>query len=188
MTTLETNRLLLHPIEKKDAPALTAVFGDPEVMRFGNGVQTATWVRAWIAWVRQGYDEKGYDPLAVVEKESGDLIGYCGLFYFDDINGNPEVELGYRLARSAWGQGYATEAGTAVRDHAFNTLKIKRLISLIDPANQASITVALKLGMAHTADVMLEGYTHPDNVFTVSGCQEVNSDALTSRHSKDNKP
>ena len=168
MTILETQRLILRPLEPQDAAALTAVFGDPEVMRFGDGPQTEDWVREWIDWARQGYGERGYGPLAVVHKESGSLLGYCGLFYFEDINGRPEVELGYRLARTAWGQGYATEAATAVRDYALQILGLDRLISLIDPANQASIAVAQKLGMIHTAEVMLDGYTHPDYVFSLS--------------------
>lgn len=167
MTLLETKRLILRPIEPADARALTAVFGDPLVMRFGDGPQTAAWVREWVAWVAQDYAQRGYGPLAVVQKESGEIIGYCGLFYFADINGFPEVELGYRLARSAWGRGFATEAAAAVRDYAFDTLALQRLVSLIDPANKASIAVAEKLGMAHTADVMLEGYTHPDLVYCI---------------------
>lgn len=151
MIALKTKRLLLRPLEAQDAADLTAVFGDPEVMRFGDGPQTEDWVREWIAWVSRGYGERGYGPLAVVLKGSGGLIGYCGLFYFEDINGRPEVELGYRLARKAWGKGFATEAAAAVRDHAFETLGLDRLISLIDPANHASIAVAKKLGMTHTA-------------------------------------
>ncbi|MFN2169908.1 MAG: GNAT family N-acetyltransferase, partial [Candidatus Promineifilaceae bacterium] len=155
MTTLETARLLLRPIETADFPALYTLFSDPEVMRFGDGPQTETWVREWIAWVRWGYGERGYGPLAVVEKRGVSVIGYCGLFYFAVINGAPEIELGYRLIRAAWGMGYATEAGTAVRDYAFQSLGLKRLISLIDPANTASIAVAQKLGMTCEGEVML---------------------------------
>ena len=55
-----------------------------------------------------------------------------------DIDGRSEVEIGYRLARSAWERGYATEAARAVRDHAFGALGLGRLIALIDPANTAS--------------------------------------------------
>ena len=79
-----------------------------------------------------------------------------------------EVEIGYRLRRSAWGQGYATEAAQEVRDYAFHTLGMKRLIAIIDPANVASIRVAEKIGMNYEQDVMFEGYTHPDHVYVVT--------------------
>ena len=173
MTILETNRLLLRPIATADLPALYTLFSHPEVMRFGDGPQTEAWVIEWIDWVRQGYIERDYGPLAVVEKSGGSVIGYCGLFFFEDINGAGEVELGYRLMREAWGMGYATEAGTAVSDFAFETLGLQRLISLIDPANSASIAVARKLGMAREGEVMLEGYTHADYIFSISAGQVV---------------
>ena len=76
------------------------------------------------------------------------------MFYFPDVNGRAEIEIGYRLARAHWGQGYATEAVTAVRDYAFAALEMPRLIALIDPANTTSIRVAEKAGMRYEADVM----------------------------------
>jgi RimJ/RimL family protein N-acetyltransferase len=78
------------------------------------------------------------------------------------------VEIGYRLARSAWGKGFATEAARAVRDVAVHTLGIKRLIAIIDPANTASIRVAQKIGMHHESEVRLEGYDHPDHVYVIA--------------------
>lgn len=143
------------------------VYGDPEVMRFGDGPQTPEWVRDWIRRALACYEQRGYGPWAVIEKHSGELIGYCGLFFYPDINGRPEIEIGYRLARAWWGRGYATEAVTAVRDFAFDTLGLSRLVALIDPANVASVRVAEKAGMRHEADVMLVGYDHPDRVYVV---------------------
>ena len=89
------------------------------------------------------------------------------MFYFPDVNGQPEVEIGYRLARSAWGHGYATEAASAVRTFAFTTLGIRRLIAIIDPSNAPSIQVAKKIGMQYETEVMLESYTHPDHVYAI---------------------
>jgi RimJ/RimL family protein N-acetyltransferase len=148
---------------------MAQVFGDPEVMRFGDGVQTKEWIDAWLrTCLERYYQTWGFGPYAVVEKDSHDVIGYCGLFYFPDINGQPEVEIGYRLARAAWGRGYATEAVSAVRDFAFYTLGIRRLIAMIDPANSASVHVAQKIGMRYEQDVMLAGYTHPDHVYAMA--------------------
>ena len=143
------------------------VFGDAEVMRFGDGVQTREWVDAWLRSCLENYQRRGFGPYAVVEQSTGDVIGYCGLFYFPDMHGQPEIELGYRLRRAAWGQGYATEAARLVRDYAFHTLHIKRLIALIDPDNVPSIRVAEKIGMHYESEVMLEGYDHPDHVYVI---------------------
>ena len=163
-----TERLILRHFHILDGNAMSKVFGDPEVMRFGDGVQTKEWIDAWLrACLERYYGTWGFGPYAVVEKDSHEVIGYCGLFYFPDINGQPEVEIGYRLARAAWGRGYATEAVRAVRDFAFYTLGIMRLIAIIDPANSASIHVARKIGMRYEQDVMLEGYTYPDHVYAI---------------------
>lgn len=144
------------------------VFGDAEVMRFGEGVQTQDWVAKWLHTCREHYRTWGFGPYAVVERSSREVMGYCGLFYFPDVGGQPEVEIGYRLVRSAWGRGYATEAAQAVRDYAFQKLGIKRLIAMIDPSNIASLRVAEKLGMRYEKDLMFEGYTHPDHVYVIA--------------------
>lgn len=163
-----TERLILRHFHILDADVLSQVFGDPEVMRFGDGVQTKEWIEQWLrACLERYYRTWGFGPYAVVKKAGHDVIGYCGLFYFPDINGQPEVEIGYRLARAAWGKGYATEAVSAVRDFAFKTLTLKRLIAIIDPDNTASIRVAQKIGMRYEQEVMLEGYTHPDHVYAI---------------------
>ena len=71
------------------------------------------------------------------------------------------------MQRAAWGYGYASEAARAVRDFAFFTLNIQRLIAVIDPMNVASLRVAEKIGMHYEADAMLEGYDHPDRVYVI---------------------
>lgn len=169
MFELHTERLILRHFSATDDNALhQAVFSDPEVMRFGDGPQSLEWTRAWIQHCQQHYYEAmGYGPFAVIHQSTRLLIGYCGLFYFSNVNGQPEVELGYRFARAAWGQGYATEAAISVREYARTSLGMKRLIAIIDPANVASIRVAQKLGMRFESKVMFEGYTHPDHVYAL---------------------
>lgn len=163
---LQTPRLLLRHVHPTDQHALGHVFGDAEVMRFGDGPQDEAWVARWIAdRALRSYAERGFGPYAVVERENQTVVGYCGLFFFSDINGRPEIEIGYRLARAFWGRGYATEAARAVCDYGFGTLGLPRLVALVDPANTASIRVARKLGMTYEADVMLEGYDHPDHLY-----------------------
>lgn len=163
----QTPRLLLRLLALDDGAALVRVFSDAEVMRFGDGPQSPEWTQAWLRRALVNYERRGYGPWAVVEKDSGGLIGYCGLFDYPDINGRPEIEIGYRLARAHWGHGYATEAVRAARDYAFGALGLTRLIALIDPANVASTRVAEKVGLRHESDVMLPGYTHPDRVYAI---------------------
>ena len=165
MFLLKTQRLNLRQVQFSDTMALMDIFGDAEVMRFGDGVQTKEWVEGWIQTGLESYAVHGFGPYAVLKQSSGEVIGYCGLFYFPDVNGQPEIEIGYRLKRAAWGRGYAVEAARAVRDFAFEVLNIKRLIAIIDPANVASIRVAEKIGMYYESDVMFEGYDHPDHVY-----------------------
>ena len=163
---------------------MIAVFGDPDVMRFGDGPHSVDWIRRWIEHTMERYDLWEFGPWAVVLRESETVIGYCGLFRFDDINGQPEVELGYRIAREYWDRGLATETATAVRDMSFDQFGLERLISLIDPDNRRSIRVAEKLGMVYTDDVMLPGYTHPDRVYSytrTSDNKSVNGRARRSR-------
>ena len=138
-------------------------------MRFSDGLKTKEWVHIWLDTCLDQYQKWGFGPYAVVEKRNQAVIGYCGLFFFPDLDGEAEVEIGYRLIRSTWGKGYATEATRAVRDYAFTTLGIKRLIALVDPANLASIRVAEKIGMQYEKEIMLEGYTHSDHVYAIAG-------------------
>jgi hypothetical protein len=169
MIIVETERLILRHFHICDSAAMNCVFGDAEVMRFGKGVQTQQWVRVWLRGCLEDYHQNwGFGLWAVVEKNSRESIGYCGLTYFPDVGGQPETEIGFRLARPYWGRGYATEAAVAVRDYGFDTLCLPRLIAIIDPQNVASIRVAEKAGMQYEKDVMFEGYTHPDHVYAIA--------------------
>lgn len=168
MLPLTTKRLIIRYLRPKDEEPLLRVFGDPEVMRFGDGVQSREWIHNWLQESLHQYEERDYGPYAVTQAESQELLGYCGLFYFPDVNGQPEIEIGYRFARVAWGKGYATEAAIAVKEYAFSSLGIQRLIAVIDPSNIASVRVAKKLGMKYEHDVMFEGYTHPDHVYAIN--------------------
>lgn len=168
MIVVETDRLVLRHFRLDDGDDLDDVFGDREVMRFGPGVQSPRWVRAWLRRCLESYAERGFGPWAVVERNRSHVIGYCGLFHLADVDGNSETELGYRLKRPHWGLGYATEAARAVRDYGFAALGLPRLIALIDPGNRASIRVAEKVGMRFERAVMLDGYTHPDHVYAIA--------------------
>jgi ribosomal-protein-alanine N-acetyltransferase len=155
MTIAETARLRLRHFHIVDGEAMDQVFGDAEVMRFGSGTRDPAWVRQWLRGCLEDYHAKwGFGLWAVVEKQSAMVIGFCGLSRFADVGGQAETEIGYRLAQRFWGQGYATEAASAVRDYGFRTLNLSRMISIIDPRNAASLNVAKKVGLACEKEVM----------------------------------
>ena len=162
MIVTESTRLIIREFEVEDSISLMDVFGDEEVMRYGDGVKTLEWVEYSVREMRKDYHVPGYGKWAVVAKDSTALLGYCGLEDLD-INGKQEVAIGYRLARPYWGQGYASEAAIAVRDYGLHALKLKRLVATIDPDNTASIRVVQKAGFIYEKDIMLD--THPDHLY-----------------------
>ena len=169
MLIAETDRLILRHFHIVDLDAMMNVFGDDEVMRYGPGLQTREWVAKWLRGCLEDYHAKwGFGLYAVVEKRRREVLGFCGLSHFADVGGQPETEIGYRLARAHWGKGFATEAAVAARDYAFGHLGLMRLISIIDPQNTASIRVATKVGMRYEKDVMFAHYDHPDHVYSLA--------------------
>jgi RimJ/RimL family protein N-acetyltransferase len=101
---------------------------------------------------------RGYSFLAVTEREGGALVGDGGLH---PLGGEgPDVELGYTLARSAWGRGYATELGRVLIDYAFGELAAPRVVAQVEPANTASRHVLAKLGMTAREERMAYGRPH----------------------------
>jgi RimJ/RimL family protein N-acetyltransferase len=97
---------------------------------------------------------RGYGQFAVESKASGAFLGRVGLYEPDPW---PGIEIAWALARAHWGQGFAPEAATAVRDWAFGTLKLPRLVSVIIPENRASIRVAEKIGERLDRDDKIDG-------------------------------
>ncbi len=146
MVILDSPRLVLRSLGMEDAPELQVLFSDPEVMRFMEGTRDLTMTRAWIARHIAFYRTRGCGVWGVERKDGPGLIGYCGLIP-QDVLGREELEIGYLLGREHWHQGYATEAAAACRDFAFGRFGAARVVSLIAPANAASIAVARRVGM-----------------------------------------
>ncbi len=90
------------------------------------------------------WQRHGFGMWAVLRRADGAFLGRCGLRYLDDTR---EIELGYTLTKACWGLGYATEASRAVLHHAFEVLRLERLVAIADPANVASVNVMTKIGM-----------------------------------------
>jgi ribosomal-protein-alanine N-acetyltransferase len=168
MIILETSRLILRHVTRADLDPLAALFADPDVMRFSRGPESREHTQRWIEGCIQDYqpDRWGFGLWGVVLKSTGQLIGFCGLTKFDDVDGQPEVEIGYRFAKAHWGQGLAAEAAIATRDYAFSHLGMGRLISLIEADNAPSARVAQKAGMSLEKTVTM--WNKPVGVYVVS--------------------
>lgn len=149
MKILETERLILRHLTLDDLDALFAIYSNAEVVRFIPDVSTTVEeTKEEIEWFQHGHPKHPELGLwATVYKETGQLIGRCGLLPWE-INGRSEVEIAYLLDEPFWGQGLATEAAIAIRDYARSQLGLTRLVCLIEAENVASVRVAEKLGMA----------------------------------------
>ncbi len=154
--TLDTERLRLRFMEERDLDAFAGMYADPETMRYIGEGKVLSRMDTWrsIAGVLGHWLLKGYGMWAVEKRSTGELIGRLG---FIDVEGWPGFELGWLIARSHWGVGYASEGASAAYDYAIHTLKRERVISLIRPGNDRSVRVAEKLGFVRDGTVELLG-------------------------------
>lgn len=159
---IETERLRLRKPRPEDAPGLLEGLADPEAMRYiGDGSTTDLagaeqavdrWLERWQNW--------GIGMFVVERKEDARVLGRVGFLRWDPETweiGGSETEIGWGLAREHWGNGYAPEAACALRDWAFEERGVRRLISLIQHGNLASVRVAEKLGERLERDVEVRG-------------------------------
>lgn len=158
MPALDTPRLRLREMTLQDAPALFAIYGDADTMLWYPRPYTFSEVEERIAQQIADYPG-GSGLLGIVLKETGDLIGDCGLRW-QQVEGAKEPEVGYHLHRAHWNRGYATEAARAVRDYAFATLGCDHVISLIRPENLPSRRVAERNGLNLDRMAFWHDYEH----------------------------
>lgn len=160
---LATERVILTEMLPSDAAEVFALNADPEVVRYtGDGpFASVEAARAFLASYRD-YRAYGYGRWAMRRRADGVMLGWCGLKYHPDT---AETDLGYRLHRRYWGQGYATEAGRACLDYGFGPLRLARIIAEVMQANLASIRVLEKCGLSPVASIAFEG--QPGLIFSV---------------------
>lgn len=142
---LDTARLRLRQFRDDDLDAWARITADAETMRFlgdGKALSRAD-ARASLGFARAHWALRGYGLWAAEERASGRLVGRVGLYRPEDW---PGLEVGWLVDRARWGEGLATEGGGAVVEWVFEAGLAERLISVIQPANRASIRVAEKLG------------------------------------------
>jgi RimJ/RimL family protein N-acetyltransferase len=165
---LETPRLILRAFSAADVEPYTAMMADPEVTKFLGDGRPLDRTDAWrqLALLIGHWELRGFGLWAVEERATGRLIGRIGCH---EPEGWPGFELGYVLSREAWGRGLAREGAAAALAYARRELARDTIISLIRPANLASIAVAQHFGARRTHSV--EFFSAPTDVYTypVSG-------------------
>ena len=155
--TIETERLLLREMNEGDFDALHAVLADPNIMRHYPYTFDESRVRSWIGTNMERYRVFGFGLWAVCLKETGEMIGDCGLT-MQKIKGSIRPEIGYHIRADEQRKGYAREAASAVRDWAFQHTPFRILYSYMSAENVASYSTARSIGM-HLTDE----YTDEEN-------------------------
>jgi RimJ/RimL family protein N-acetyltransferase len=141
-----TERLLVRRWRDSDLPALLAVYGDAEAMRWvgdGRAITREECVQ-WLGVTRMNYEKRGYGMFALEELSSPGAIGFCGIVH---PGGQPEPEVKYALLRSHWGRGLATEAVSGLIAYGASHYNLAFIIATTAPQNVASHRVLLKAGM-----------------------------------------
>jgi RimJ/RimL family protein N-acetyltransferase len=142
----DTRRLRVRRIQPDDRDAMLAVYGDAEAMRWvGDGRPLSReQCEEWIGVTLRNYATRGYGMVAIVERESGQTIGFCGLVH---PGGQPDAEIKYALRHERWRQGFATEAAQALLAWGAATWGLHEVVATTAPENKASHHVLLKAGM-----------------------------------------
>jgi ribosomal-protein-alanine N-acetyltransferase len=154
-TYIQTPRLLLRGWKESDLPDFRAMNRDPQVMRYFTKPLTEEETDAFYLRIQEEFRELGYSLYAAETKAEGEFIGFVG-FHMATFAASftPCIEIGWRLKRAAWGQGFATEAAKACLDFGFGTLGIDRVYSFTSKVNRKSESVMQRIGMEKAMEFM----------------------------------
>ncbi len=155
MTVLETNRLILRHLSEEDAGFIFELLNEPSwIQNIGDrNIRTLDDARSYIVnGPAASYRKNGFGLYLVVLKETGESIGMCGLIRRAELE---DVDIGYALLPRFWSKGYAVEAAQAVKEYANAVIGLKRIVGIVDPANQGSIRVLEKIGLRYEKMVRL---------------------------------
>lgn len=152
-TVLKIDGFTMRPIQTSDLDALAAIWANPEVTRFlpsrGVPISRENTEKSLHSFVEH-WQQRGCGIWAIVEDDSSQMVGYCGLRYLDELN---EVEVLYSLAKDYWGRGITTQAAKASISYGFNTANLDKVIAMALPENQASRRVIEKAGLNYEKQV-----------------------------------
>lgn len=158
-TSIETQRLLLRELLPSDDAGMFELDSDPEVHRYlgNNPLTSIDQSRNVIGLVRQQYLDNGIGRWAVILKETGEFIGWCGLKLERNINGHDEFyDLGYRFIRRYWGKGYGFESAKAFVDFGFNEMNLDTICAAFEQGNEGSKRIMEKCGLHFVNDFLHE--------------------------------
>ncbi|WP_456313359.1 GNAT family N-acetyltransferase [Pseudomonas shirazensis] len=159
--SIETERLLLRALDLSDAEGMFELDSNPNVHIF-LGKKPVKHIEESVDQIKNiqhQYETFGTGRWAVVLKETNEFIGWSGIkFITNEINNHKDFyEIGYRFIEKHWGKGYATEAGKAFIDYAFNEMKVDALYAYADEGNQNSRKILEKLGLQYINSFEYEG-------------------------------
>ncbi|MDC7999607.1 GNAT family N-acetyltransferase [Aequorivita todarodis] len=176
---IETDRLLMRDLMDEDAHGMFAMDSDAEVHTFlGNKpISTLEESQKMIDSIKQQYIENGIGRWAVVEKRSGNFVGWSGFkFVTDVVNGRTQYyDLGYRFLRKYWGKGYASETAIASLNHGFGELGFEEIVGIADVANTASNTILQKVGLIKRNEFIYDGTLHNFYSLTKKEWQDIST-------------
>jgi RimJ/RimL family protein N-acetyltransferase len=151
---IQTKNLMLRPFNIEDAKNIFLLNDDPQVMEYTGDVPFRSIDEAkrfLLQYLKK--TPKGLGRFAVIEKESEQFLGWCGLRYTEDVH---EYDIGFRFFRHNWGQGIATESAKACIEYGFNDLHLEEIVGRSRKDNIASIRVLEKIGMTYIKDQEFE--------------------------------
>lgn len=158
MSELRTDRLLLRQWRDGDRDPFAELNADPVVMEHFPATLSRAESEAFVDRHSALIDQRGWGLWAVEVRETGAFIGFTGLAVpVFDADFVPCTEIGWRLAASAWGRGYATEAATAVLTHAFDEIGLDDVVSFTYVGNDRSRRVMEKIGLRERLE-----FDHPN--------------------------
>jgi len=161
---IETERLILRDLTEQDLQGIFELDSDPEVHSYlGNKpIKTLIEAKEIIDFIILQYRKNGIGRWAVIEKESGNFIGWSGFKYINDvINDRTQYyDLGYRFIKKYWGKGFATESAMACLNFGFNKLEQKDIFAIADSRNLASNKILQKIGMTNINEFDYENVPH----------------------------
>lgn len=157
----ETKRLYLREMNQEDFEPLCKMLQDNKVMYAYNGAFSDLEVQEWLDRQLARYEKYGFGLWAVILKESGEMIGQCGLT-MQPWKDKEVLEVGYLFQKEFWHKGYATEAAVGCKKYAFEVLKADRVCSIIRDNNIPSQNVAVRNGMTKQKETCTKHYRGVD--------------------------